>query len=163
VAKGYAVDSIAEGLRARGFRDFLVEIGGETRASGERAEGGAWRVGIERPDPERRSVFTVVELADRALATSGNYRSYRDVAGVRLSHLIDPRTGRPTTHELASVSVVHESAAHADAFATGLSVLGLQEGHALAERRGLAAYFIERDADGTLRGVATSAFERLSG
>jgi thiamine biosynthesis lipoprotein len=109
----------------------------------------------------QRAVFELVMLADRALATSGDYRSYYDKDGVRYSHLIDPRSGRPIAHGLASVSVVHPSAAFADALATGLGVLGADEGYTLAEQRGLAAYFIVREPDGELRGIPTTAFESL--
>jgi len=163
VAKGYGVDAVARGLVERGYTDFLVEVGGETKARGEREGGGPWRVAIERPEPARRSIFKVVELENRALATSGDYRSYYEKDGVMLSHLIDPRSGRPIAHGLASVSVVHPSAAHADALATGLGVLGAEEGYTLAESRGLAAYFIVRERDGGLRGIPTPAFESLGG
>jgi thiamine biosynthesis lipoprotein len=161
VAKGYAVDLVARGLVERGYGDFLVEVGGEMKAAGEREGGGPWQVAIERPEPERRSIFKLVKLADRALATSGDYRSYYDVNGLRFSHLIDPRSGRPVAHTLTSVSVVHPSAAHADALATGLGVLGASEGHRLAESQGFAAFFIVREPDGGLRGSSTTAFESL--
>jgi len=161
VAKGYAVDVVAQRLLERRYGDFLVEVGGEMKARGERAGGGPWRVAIERPAAAQRSIFKVVELSDRALATSGDYRNYYELDGVKLSHLIDPRSGRPIAHRLASVSVVHASAAHADALATGLGVLGPDEGYTLAERLGLAAYFIVRERDGGLRGIGTSAFESL--
>ena len=117
--------------------------------------------GIVTVSDEMRSVFKLVGLADRALATSGDYRSYYDKDGVRFSHLIDPRSGRPIAHDLTSVSVVHTSAAKADALATGLGVLGPKVGHTIAERQGLAAYFIVRLPDGGLRGIPTTAFESL--
>ena len=161
VAKGYAVDRVALGLVERGYTDFLVEVGGEMKARGERDGGGPWRVAIERPEPVQRAVFKLVKLADRALATSGDYRSYYDKDGVRYSHLIDPRSGRPIAHGLASVSVVHPSAAFADALATGLGVLGAEAGFTFAERQGMAAYFIVREPDGELRGIPTTAFESL--
>ena len=161
VAKGYAVDQVALGLVERGYTDFLVEVGGEMKAGGEREGGGPWRVAIERPEPAQRSIFKLVKLADQALATSGDYRSYYDKDGVRFSHLIDPRSGRPIAHDLTSVSVVHPSAAYADALATGLGVLGTEEGYTLAEGRGLAAYFIVREPDGGLRGIPTTSFESL--
>ena len=161
VAKGYAVDLVARRLIERGHTDFLIEVGGEMKARGEREGGGPWRVAIEQPEPAQRSIFKLVELADRALATSGDYRNYYDNDGVRFSHLIDPRSGRPIAHGLTSVSVVHPSAAHADALATGLGVLGAEEGYTLAERQGLAAYFIVREPDGGLRGIPTTAFGSL--
>jgi thiamine biosynthesis lipoprotein len=133
-------------------------VGGELRARGARAPDRAWRVAIERPEVARRSVFAVVELRDASMATSGDYRNFYEQDGVRLSHLIDPRTGRPLAHALASVSVIHRDAVRADALATGLSVLGPEEGYALAERLGIAAYFIVREPGDGLRGFATTAF-----
>ena len=147
IAKGFAVDEVAHALSQLGWTDFLVEVGGEVRAAGERPEGGAWRVGIERPDEASRAVQGVVVLRDAAMATSGDYRSFYEVEGRRLSHLVDPRTGRPITHQLASVSVVHPEAILADAWATALAVLGPEAGLARAEAEGIEAYFLVR-ADG---------------
>lgn len=158
VAKGYGVDEVARALLALGHTDFLVEVGGELRAQGRRGPGRPWRVAIERPAAAERAVFAVLELVNASLATSGDYRSYYEENGVRLSHLIDPRTARPVAHALASVSVVHPDATHADALATGLGVLGPEEGYATAVRHALAAYFIVREPDGALRGFATPAF-----
>ncbi len=158
IAKGYGVDEVARALVELGQDDFLVEVGGELRASGRRGPGRPWRVAIEHPEATARSIFGVLELHDASLATSGDYRDYYEQDGVRLSHLIDPRSGRPIAHALASVSVVHADAAHAEALATGLSVLGPDEGYALAEHAGLAAYFILREPGGALRGVATPSF-----
>ena len=158
VAKGYGVDAVARALDELGYANYLVEVGGELRARGERSPGRVWRAAIERPDVEGRSIYAVFGLRDAALATSGDYRNYYERDGVRLSHLIDPRVGRPVAHALASVSVLHADAAHADALATGLGVLGPEEGFALAEARGLAVYFIIRESDGTLRARATSSF-----
>jgi thiamine biosynthesis lipoprotein len=103
-----------------------------------------------------------VELDGLAVSTSGDYRDFRIVDGRRVSHTIDPRTGAPVTHGLASVCVVHPSAAHADAYATALMVLGPEEGLATATRLGLAALFVERSADGReFTERSTPAFERL--
>ena len=164
IAKGFGVDEVARELLERGQRNFLIDVGGELRAVGERRPGRAWRVAIEQPQATQRSIFGVLELRDASLATSGDYRNYFEQDGVRMAHLIDPRTGRPIAHALASVSVVDEVAVRADALATGLGVLGPDEGYALAEREGLAAYFIVRETGGGLRGFATSsfpAFERV--
>ena len=161
IAKGFGVDEAARTLLERGHRNFLVEVGGELRASGLRSDGRPWRVAIERPDAAGRAIHRVVGLTDRALATSGDYRNYYERDGRRFSHLIDPRTAAPVTHDLASVSVIHESATWADALATALSVLGPEEGAALAEREGLAVHFIVRGAGGALRSESTSAFRAL--
>jgi thiamine biosynthesis lipoprotein len=158
VAKGWAVDRAAEALAGLGFSDFLLELGGEIRVGGERPGGGAWRVAIERPEPDARAVQASVELRDAALATSGDYRSFYEQDGERRSHLLDPRSGRPVRHRLASVSVVHREAALADAWATALAVLGPEEGFARAEAEGLGAYFIERTASGGFAVRATSGF-----
>ncbi len=151
IAKGFAVDQVAAALAAAGHRDFMVEVGGEVSARGLNARSEPWRIGVERPQEGPRAVHTVVPLLNRAMATSGDYRNYRDIDGLRVSHTIDPRTGHPITHGLASVTVVDETCARADALATALNVLGPDEGLALAERQGLAAMFLVR-----IRGDATT-------
>jgi thiamine biosynthesis lipoprotein len=148
IAKGYAVDRVAEALAGLGVTGHMVEIGGEVRAAGRTADGGIWRIGIERPQQGRGDIWKVVELADAALATSGEYRNYYERDGVRISHTIDPRTGRPITHTLASVTVIHPICMTADALATALNVLGPEAGPDLAAREGIAALFLIRDAAG---------------
>ncbi len=148
VAKGYAVDRVADRLLARGFTDFLVEVGGELRAAGRKQDGSAWRIGIEVPDLAGRSAQRVVRLSDIGVATSGDYRNYFEADGRRYSHTIDPQTGRPITHRLASVTVLDPSAARADAWATALMVLGPEKGLRIANEQELAAFFIIRADDG---------------
>ncbi len=162
LAKGYAVDRVAERLRAEGLGSYLVEVGGEVRAAGLSPRGDAWRVGIERPGPGPPAVQRLVRLRDRALATSGDYRNYYEVAGRRVSHTIDPRSGRPVDHGLASVSVVEPLCVRADAIATALGVLGPDAGYELAVAQGWAALLIVRHDDGTLRERETPAFTALS-
>ncbi len=162
IAKGYAVDRAAEALRALGSRGFMVEVGGEVRTAGHNERGEPWQIGIERPDPNGRSVHLVVALAGRALATSGDYRNFREVEGRRISHTIDPRSGRPIAHRLASVTVVHERCVVADAWATALNVLGPEQGPVVAEERGIAALFLVRGESGDFREVASPALEALS-
>ncbi len=162
LAKGYAVDRMTEALAALGETDVMAEIGGEVRALGANDRGQAWRIGIERPQFTRGAVQRIVPLDSAALATSGDYRNYREFDGERVSHIMDPRTGRPIRHRLASVSVVHETCMMADAWSTALMVMGLDEGHELAEREGLAALFLVREGDG-FREVATPAFDELAG
>jgi len=159
VAKGYAVDRVAADLADRGFANYLVEVGGEVRGRGRRLDGAAWRVAIERPESSGRAVFEIIGLADQSLATSGDYRNFFEKDGRRFSHTIDPRTGRPIQHRLASVSVIHPESAYADAWATALTVLGEEAGLARAEREGLAVFFIVRHADGSYHTRVTSAFE----
>lgn len=161
-AKGLAVDSVAELLDARGFRNYLVEVGGEMRISGVNARGEPWAVAIETPEPDRSRVHRVVPLSGKAVATSGDYRNFFEYEGERYSHVIDARSGRPPTHDLASVTVVGDSAAVADAMATALMVLGPMEGMELAEREQVAAYFQLR-TDGAVTEQMSSAFRSLIG
>jgi len=148
VAKGFAVDRVAQVLAEAGATNYMVEVGGEVRVAGLSPQGRPWRIGIEQPDAEARSVHAAVELDDRAMATSGDYRNYYEVDGQRVSHTIDPRTGRPIAHRLASVTVLADTCAAADAWATALNVLGPAEGLAKAESEGLDAYLIVRAAEG---------------
>lgn len=147
IAKGYGADALGRVLKQKGFSHYLIEVGGELVASGLSARGDAWRVGVEHPNyntaaPTGRAPTRTVVLTDRGMATSGDYRNYYELQGRRYSHTIDPVSGHPVTHNLASVSVVAPSAAQADAWATALSVLGPKRGYQLAEQNGLAAYFI---------------------
>jgi thiamine biosynthesis lipoprotein len=161
IAPGYAVDLVADRLEAAGQRRYMIEIGGELRVLGRNAQGQRWRIGIERPDASGRSVALVLKVEEGAISTSGDYRDYFESAGIRYSHTIDPRSGRPVAHGLASVTVLRPTAAEADGLATALTVLGPSEGFELAERMGWAALFIERTADG-FRHRETGAFKRAA-
>ena len=158
VAKGYAVDRVADLLDARSYDSYLIEIGGEVRTQGHREGGQSWRIGIEQPTESSGLLNRVVQLSDAALATSGDYRNYFELDGVRYSHTIDPRTGRPVTHELAAVSVIDVMCVRADALATALEVLGPDEAYDLAEELGLAVLLIIREEDGSYRELFTPSF-----
>jgi len=152
IAKGYAVDLLAEAVTSAGYTDYLVEIGGELRISGENADGEPWRVGIERPlgskdrESEKGQAQEGLYLNDGGVATSGDYRNAFESDGVRYSHIIDARNGVPVSHDLASVTVVADSAMMADGWATALMVLGPDDGMKIADELGLAAFFILRDS-----------------
>ena len=162
VAKGYALDLATDGVRRMGGEDFALEVGGEVRAHGERPDGTAWRVAIEAPTPDSRAVFRVLELRGEAVATSGDYRNFLDIDGTRYSHLLDPRSLQPIPWRGFSVSVLHTEAAHADAWATALSVLGPEEGLVLAEELGLSVVFVVPAEAGRFRVRFTGvAGERL--
>lgn len=161
IAKGYGVDALADALGERGCGDYLVEIGGEVRARGERPSGGAWRVAIEVPDAGPPAAHRVVALMDRAIATSGDYRNIIERNGVRHSHILDPLQGAPVGGGLASVSVVHESAMWADGYATLIMALGAERGLAFAQERRLPAYLLTRQDEGQLRGDATPAMASM--
>ncbi len=159
VAKGYAVDRVAELLAGRGYTDYMVEVGGEVRTLGRNDRGHPWRIAIERPDAKGRAIHRVVAMTDCALATSGDYRNYYEREGLRLSHTIDPRTGRPIRHGLASVSVIHQECAMADGWATAIMVLGPDKGYEMAAAQNLAAFFIIRNSDGSFSERMTPTFE----
>jgi thiamine biosynthesis lipoprotein len=163
IAPGFAADLIARGLEGRGILSYMVEIGGEVRARGHNADGELWRVGIEKPIEGERSVQRVVPLDGLALATSGDYRDYYEENGVRISHTLDARTGRPVAHNLASVSVLHPECMWADAYATAIVALGPQDGYLMAEILKLPALFITRQADGSFSERASPAFEERFG
>lgn len=143
IAKGHAVDRVADTLGAAGCRAFLVEFGGEIRAGGPAPSGGPWRIGIDSPSGDGQ-LDEPITLRDGGLATSGDYRQYTERDGRRDTHIIDPRTGYPVRHRLASVTVVAETARLADAYATALMVLGERDGQRFADDAGLAALFIVR-------------------
>jgi thiamine biosynthesis lipoprotein len=142
VAKGYAIDLAAEGALRMGATAFALEVGGEVRAHGVRPDGSPWRVAVETPTPGARTIFRVLDLRDEAIATSGDYRNFYEIDGVRYGHILDPRSGLPVRWQGYSVSVLHPEAARADAWATALSVLGPEDGLALAESLGLSVLFV---------------------
>lgn len=145
IAKGYAVDQLSDLLLAQGWQNHLVDIGGEVKAHGVNAKGLAWRIGIEQPDVAPHQVVQGIQLSNTSVATSGNYRNYFEVEGKRYSHTIDPTTGQPVTHTLASATVIHPSNEWADAYATTLMVLGLEKALAFAEQYQLPVYLLAYD------------------
>jgi FAD:protein FMN transferase len=159
IAPGYAVDHIAARLAGRGIVDFLVEIGGEIRASGKREDGKAWRVAIERPLVDRREMQMALPLSDVAISTAGDYRKFFEHAGRRYSHVIDPATGRPINHNLAAVTVMADSCLEADASDTALLVMGADRGFEFAEQHDIAALFIVR-GETTYDVQTTSAWKK---
>lgn len=158
IAKGYAVDLMANYLEQIGIVNYMVEIGGEIRAKGVNGKKTSWRIGIEKPLTEKRSVQRIIKLDNIAMATSGDYRNYFEQDGVRYSHTIDPVAGRPINHKLVSVTVLHESATRADALATGFLVMGKEQAYELAMQNELAVLFIER-SDSTFIESYTTALQ----
>jgi len=153
IAKGYGVDQMAKVIEAFGIPGALVGIDGDLRALGLQPDSSPWTIAVERPDHVRRAPFSVLALEDAAVATSGDYRHWVEVAGQRLSHTMDPRRGGPLVASPASVTVVAATCMEADAWATALMVKGSLEGAAMARRMGLDALFLDRD-EGGLRPTA---------
>ncbi len=161
-AKGYAVDVVAELLDAENVANYLVEIGGELRVRGHNAAGSPFSIAIEMPVSASSQPQAVFKLTDTSVATSGGYRNYFEVGDRRYSHTIDPATGYPVTHDLASVTVIAGEAALADGLATALLVMGPGEGFKFAEDRGLAAMFQVRTTGG-FSVIKTGSFKRVTG
>lgn len=163
IAKGYAADVIGKYLESLGMSTYLVEIGGDLIARGLKPDGSKWRIGLERParnfdDPQEYDFF--VELEDRAVATSGNYRKYYEQDGQRFSHTIDPFTGYPVTHNLLSVSVFAADGITADAYATAFMVMGFEKARDFVEKReDLDAYFVYSNGMDNISTFATSGLE----
>jgi thiamine biosynthesis lipoprotein len=159
IAPGYAVDVLMERLRSLGIQHCLADIGGEIRALGRNADNQPWRVAVERPEQGEPAPYVILQLDGVAVATSGEYRHSTMREGRRYSHTIDPRTGQPVEHDLASVVVIDASAAQADAWATALNVLGPRDGFKLASDRGMAALFITHEG-GRYHSRMTHSFVR---
>ena len=148
IAKGYAVDELAKMMSEAGCSNYMVDIGGEMAVAGKNADGGAWRLGIERPDPDSLgSIQLVLEVSDMSVATSGDYRNYRVVNGKRVDHVMDPRTSRPADNDVVSATVVHPEAMYADGYATAAMVLGVTAALALAEEQDFALLLMTRTTD----------------
>src|SRR5262249_38112595 len=145
---------VGELLEQRGIRDYVVEIGGEVRARGEREKGHAWRVGVEKPAEDalaERTIQNVFELTDASLTTSGISRNYEIKDGKKIGHILDPRTGYPAQNSLLSVSVIAKDTMTGDAYDTALMVMGLDAGLQFVEaHEELKAYFIAQDDAGNL-------------
>jgi thiamine biosynthesis lipoprotein len=158
IAKGYAVDQVALSLKNLNVSNFLVEVGGEISAYGINQHKIAWVLGIEQPNISGRKAYTTVSLKNASLATSGDYRNYYEQDGKRYSHTIDPETGNPVTHRLASVSVISDSCMESDALATALMVMGEEKGYQFALKENINAYFIYRENE-LFKTIYTPGFE----
>lgn len=164
IAKGYGVDQAAKSLERLGIDDYMVEVGGEIRVRGKKGQGQGWRLAIEEPRAESRELHGILVLPTKgaALATSGDYRNFRKMGDQVFSHTFDPRTKKPTPRRTASVSVVRESAAEADALATALSVLSPDEAIALANQHGWAVYLLIHQVGDRYEARQSEAFAALN-
>ncbi len=162
IAKGYAVDQVAAYFEDMGVENYFLEIGGELKIKGRKANGVDWVPAIEAPvDGESRVYEIFSNLGDAiGVAGSGDYRNYFEADGVRYSHEIDPGTGRPVNHNLAAVYVIEKETSIADAMATAFMVLGVDAGRELAERENMAVYFIYKTPDSGFAEVITDGFAR---
>lgn len=160
IAKGHGSDRVGALIQANGISNYFVEIGGEIIARGKRADGNPWRVGIEAPLDFQRLILTTLDLRDAAIATSGDYRNFFEVDGARFSHTIDPNTGRPIVHQLASTSVVADNCALADGIATCMMAMGPERGLELAESNNWSVLLVRRK-DGRFPATCSTRFSQL--
>ena len=158
VAKGFGVDAVAISLERRGVVHYVVEIGGEIRARGHHPAGRPWRIGIARPVPGVERVYRVVTAGRLSMATSGDYQNFFTSGSRIYSHTLDPATGMPVAHPHASVTVLHERCAIADAWATALSVLPALQARETVQREQLAVLILERTAEGEITSWESPAF-----
>ena len=152
IAKGYGSDVVARLFNAKGIKNYMIEIGGEIVASGLSDKRLPWKIGITKPSEDSlgtsNELQTILNITDRAMATSGNYRNFYYKNGKRYAHTIDPRTGYPIQHNILSATVIAKSCAQADAYATSFMVLGLEEAKKILERHPqLLAYLIYTNKD----------------
>ena len=153
IAKGYGCDAVARLLESKGIHNYMIEIGGEVVARGTNPNTQPWRIGITKPVDDTlttdNELQTVLQVTDRAMATSGNYRNFYYKDGQKYAHTIDPRTGYPVQHNILSATVLASDCATADAYATSFMVLGLDSARiVMARHPDMEAYFIYTDSAG---------------
>ncbi|PZD63784.1 FAD:protein FMN transferase ApbE [Pantoea ananatis] len=147
VGEGFATDHLARLMEQEGINNYLVSVGGAVLSRGKNAQNQPWRVAIQKPTDRENAVQARVDLQGHGISTSGSYRNYYELDGKRLSHIIDPATGRPIDHKLVSATVIATTALEADGWDTGLMVLGTEKAKALAIKEKLAVYLITREGD----------------
>lgn len=149
IAKGFAVDQVANKLNAMGVKNYMIQVGGEVRTQGKKSDGSAWEIGVEKPVKVSQSDLQFrMDLTNQSMATSGDYRNFYVVDGQSYSHTIDPVTAAPVTHNLASVSVIAEDCMSADAYATAALVKGSEDARTMLDSLGLQYNLIERNENG---------------
>ncbi|MBZ7272198.1 FAD:protein FMN transferase ApbE [Klebsiella grimontii] len=148
VGEGYAADHLARLMEQEGISRYLVSVGGALVSRGMNAEGQPWRVAIQKPTDRENAVQAIVDINGHGISTSGSYRNYYELDGKRISHVIDPQTGRPIDHKLVSVTVIAPTALEADGWDTGLMVLGPEKAQDVVREQGLAVYMIVKEGDG---------------
>lgn len=148
VGEGYAADHLARLMEQEGIARYLVSVGGALASRGLNAQGQPWRVAVQKPTDRENVAQAVVDINGHGISTSGSYRNYYELDGKRISHIIDPRTGRPIQHSLVSVTVIAPTALEADTWDTGLMVLGSEKAKEVVQREGLAVMMIVKEGDG---------------
>jgi len=165
IAKGYAVDVIANLLKSNGVQNYMVDIGGEVDVAGVNPTGNLWRIGINKPEDDplsrNQNLQTILEVSGLGIATSGNYRNFYYKDGMKYAHTIDPKTGRPVQHSILSSTVIAKDCMTADAYSTAFMVMGLEKAKSLVESHPeLDAYFIFSDEKGDFQTYMTEGMKK---
>lgn len=165
IAKGYAVDVVADYLASKGIKNFMVDIGGEVLVKGKNAKNDLWKIGVNTPIDDSlsvdNSIQAIINLTDKAVATSGNYRNYYYKDGVKYAHTINPKTGYPVIHSILSATVVANDCMTADALATSFMVMGVEKAKEYcAKHTDIAAYLIYNDENGNMKTYLTEGMKQ---
>lgn len=164
IAKGYGCDAVAATLEAHGVKNYMVEIGGEVVTKGKNGKGGVWTIGIskptENPTTSNNELHEIISISGKSMATSGNYRNFREENGRKIAHTIDPRTGYPVQHSLLSATVIADDCATADAYATSFMVMGVEKAVSYCNVNNIEGYFIYADDKGMLKTKMTEGFRK---
>lgn len=166
IAQGYSTDLVCDFFKSKGLKNYLVEIGGEVRGSGTNAKDQFWHIGIDRPKEDNMmpgsDLQAIVEMNNKALSTSGNYRSFFVEKGVKYAHTIDPKTGFPARNTLLSASVVCDDCMTADAYATTFMVLGVEKSKMLLSKlHGIEVYFVYTNVQGNYEVFFTDGMKAM--
>lgn len=165
VAQGLSVDVVDEFLKSKGYKNYYIEIGGELIVRGHNRDGEDWRIGVDSPEENltERELENVIVITDKAIATSGNYRKFYEVDGVKYSHTLSPKTGFPVHHSLLSATVVANDAGTADAYATAFMVMGVDEALKFVEshpNEQLEVYLLYADEKGEIKRKMSKKFSK---
>lgn len=166
IAQGYSVDVVCDFFQEKGIKNYLVEIGGEVRGKGTNAKGAYWHIGIDRPKDGNiipgEELQAIIEIKDKALATSGNYRKFFVEQGVKYAHTIDPKTGFPARNTLLSATVVCDNCADADAYATSFMVLGVEKSkEMLSQLKDVEVYFVYSNTEGAYETFFSEGMKKM--
>ena len=167
IAQGYTVEAISDYFKTKGITDYMIEIGGEVKAVGVNDKGEFWKIGIDKPIPDDlnldHELQSIVKVSNKSVCTSGSYRKFIEENGVKYSHEINPKTGLASHHNLLSVTVITENCTYADALATAIMVMGLDEGKKFAEQhKEIEVYLIYSDDKGEFKTWNTPGFEEMT-
>ncbi len=161
IAKGYGIDLIGKKLKKLGIENFLIDIGGDILTKGLNKVKQDWVIGIENPNLNKRLIKEIVNITDKGIATSGDYKNFYEEDGVQYSHILNPNSGKPILHNTKSVTVIHDNAMMADGWATALLALGSIKGLEIAEKNNIASLFIIKENNNFIK-IKSSEFKKLS-